>query len=158
MDDVIVARALHVLAVVVWIGGVSMVTTVVFPAIRRGDLGSDRLRAFQAFEHRFIRQARAAVILVGLTGFYMLARLHLWERFRIPAFWWMHAMVCLWLIFAFILFIGEPLVLHRHIRDWATAKPDRTFAWLHRVHGVLLLLSLVTVFGAVAGSHGWFPF
>jgi hypothetical protein len=70
----------------------------------------------------------------------------------------MHAMVCLWLIFAFILFIGEPLILHRHLRDWAITKPDRTFAWLHRAHGALLLLSLVTVFGAVAGSHGWFPF
>ena len=34
MNDVIIARALHVLAVVIWIGGVSMATTVALPAVR----------------------------------------------------------------------------------------------------------------------------
>ncbi|HEX3521654.1 MAG TPA: hypothetical protein VHT52_06155 [Stellaceae bacterium] len=29
MDDIVIARALHVLAVVIWIGGVGMVTMVV---------------------------------------------------------------------------------------------------------------------------------
>jgi hypothetical protein len=47
MDDVIIA-SLHVLAVVIWIGGVMMVTTVVLPAVRRGDLGTDRLIVFHA--------------------------------------------------------------------------------------------------------------
>ena len=35
MNDVIIARALRILAVVIWSGGVSMVTTVALPAIRR---------------------------------------------------------------------------------------------------------------------------
>ena len=37
----------------------------------------------------------------------------------------------------------------------ATEHPERTFAVLHRAHWVLLGLGLLTVFGAVAGSHGW---
>ncbi len=41
-----------------------MVTTVVLPAV---GLGEDRMRAFQAIEHRFVCQARTAVTLVGLT-------------------------------------------------------------------------------------------
>ena len=48
MDDVATARALHVLAVVIWIGGVAMVTTVVLPAVRHGDIGPNRLQAFEA--------------------------------------------------------------------------------------------------------------
>ena len=116
MDDIIVARALHVLAVVTWIGGVAMATTVVIPAVRRGDLGADRLKAFQAIEHRFVWQARMAVVIVGLTGLYMLWRLDLWDRFHAASFWWMHAMVCLWLLFAFVLFVAEPLILHRRFR------------------------------------------
>lgn len=155
MDDVVLARALHVLAVVIWIGGVSMATTVALPAIRRGDLGSDKLQAFQAIEHRFVWQARAAIIVVGLTGFYMVWRLDLWDRFRTAAFWWMHAMVCLWLLFAFVLFIAEPFILKRRFRGWATARPEAAFAWLHRAHGVLLVVSALTILGAVAGSHGW---
>ena len=35
MDGLVFARALHVLAVVVWIGGVSIVSTALLPAIRR---------------------------------------------------------------------------------------------------------------------------
>lgn len=156
MDDVVIARALHVLAVVIWIGGVSMATTVVLPAVRRGDLGgADRLRAFQAIENRFVWQARAAVVIVGLTGFYMSARLDLWERFKSAQFWWMHAMVGVWLLFAFVLFVAEPWILRRRFDKWATAAPEAAFAWLHRAHVVLLGLSLITIVGAVAGSQGW---
>lgn len=155
MDDVIAARALHVLAVVIWIGGVSMATLVVLPAIRRGALGQDRLQAFQAIEHRFAWQARAAIIVVGLTGFYMTWRLDLWNRFRNISFWWMHAMVCLWLLFTFVLFVAEPFILKRHFSRWATERPEVAFAWLHRAHGVLLALSVLTILGAVAGSQGW---
>ena len=63
-------------------------------------------------------------------------------------------MVCLWLSFAFVLFIAEPLILHRHFRRWATAQPEVAFAWLHRAHWLLLVLSVVTILGAVAGSQG----
>ncbi len=132
-----------------------MVTTVALPAVRRGDLGPDRLRAFQAIEHRFAWQARAAILLVGLTGFYMTWRLDLWDRFRTAAFWWMHAMVCVWLLFAFVLFIAEPLVLKRHFPSWAMARPGVAFAWLHRAHWLLLVFAVITILGAVAGSHGW---
>jgi uncharacterized membrane protein len=68
MDDVVIARGLHVLAVVIWIGGVAMATTVVLPAVRRGDLGADRRKDFEAIERRFVWQARTAVIVVGLTN------------------------------------------------------------------------------------------
>ncbi|MCM8730359.1 hypothetical protein ACFO8O_05180 [Hephaestia sp. GCM10023244] len=155
MDDLALARALHVLAVVVWIGGVAMATSVAIPGVRRGDFGSDRLRAFHAIEHRFVWQARSAVLLVGATGLYMVARLDLWDRFRSLDFWWMHAMVCVWAIFAFVLFIGEPLILHRRLPRWVAQDPETAFTRLHRAHVVLLTLGLITVFGAVAGSHGW---
>lgn len=155
MNDVILARALHVVAVVVWIGGLSFATTVLLPAIRRGDLGADRLKAFRAAEHRFAWQTRVAILVVGASGFYMAARLDLWERFRSAEFWWMHAMVAVWLAFALILFVAEPLVLPRRTEEWAATRPDHFFTWLHRAHWVLWAASLVTIFGAVAGSQGW---
>ncbi|MDQ2765186.1 MAG: hypothetical protein M3Y22_17430 [Pseudomonadota bacterium] len=155
MNDVIAARALHVLAVVIWIGGVAMATTVVLPAVRRHDLGPTPVEAFQAIEGRFVWQARTAIIVVGLTGFYMTARLDLWSRFQSAEFWWMHAMVFVWLLFASVLFVAEPLILHRRFHNHATVASDPAFARLHRAHWILLVLSLVTIFGAVAGSQGW---
>jgi uncharacterized membrane protein len=154
MDDVVTARALHVLGVVIWIGGVAMVTMVLLPAVRRGDLGPNRLQVFEAIERRFAWHARLATLIVGLTGFYMTQRLDLWDRFRSGGFWWMHAMVCLWLLFTFLLFVAEPLVLHRRFHARALAAPDAAFALLHRAHWLLLALSVITILGAVAGSQG----
>jgi uncharacterized membrane protein len=153
MDGVAITRALHVLGLVIWIGGLTMVTTVVLPAVRRGDFGPDRLRAFQAVEQRFVWQARTTVTVVGLTGFYMAAHLDLWERFRSAQFWWMHAMVGVWLLFTFVLFVAEPLILHRRFRNWATVAPEVAFMWMHRAHWLLLALSFVTILGAVMGSQ-----
>jgi uncharacterized membrane protein len=156
MNDVILARALHVLGVVIWIGGVAMATMVVLPAVRRGDLGPDRMRSFQAIEHRFIRIARTAVLVVGLTGLYMILRLDIGDRFQMAAtYWWMYAMVIMWLMFAFVLFAGEPFILHRFFPRWVREQPEAAFAALHRVHWALLVLSVITILGAVAGVHGW---
>lgn len=54
MNELAIARALHVIGVVIWIGGVSMATTAALPALRCGVFGADRLAAFQAFERRFV--------------------------------------------------------------------------------------------------------
>jgi uncharacterized membrane protein len=155
MKDAVVARALHMVAVVIWIGGLAMVTTVLLPAIRKGDFGAGRLAAFRAVEHRFVWQARAAIIIVGLSGLYMIGRQDMWDRFRSAQFWWMHAMVGLWVLFVFVLFVAEPLIAHRFFDRWAAAAPQTAFAWLHRMHVVLLVLSLTVIFGAIAGTWGW---
>jgi len=154
MDNVVIALALHILAVVIWIGGVAMVTMVVLPAVRRGDVGPSRVQVFEAIEQRFAWYARIATVIVALTGFYMTDRLDLWDRFRLAGFWWMHAMVCLWLLFTFVLFVAEPLFLHRWFHARASAAPDAAFALLQRAHWLLLVLSLITILGAVAGSRG----
>lgn len=158
MDDVTLARALHVLAVVLWIGGVGFVTTVLLPAIRYLKACDERLSLFDTFERRFARQARITTVLTGLTGFYMLVRLDLWDRFREASFWWMHAMVLVWLLFTLMLFVLEPAFLHRWLLARARAVPGATFALVEWLHRVLLALSIVTVFGAVVGSHGFLFF
>ena len=53
MDDVTLARAIHVLAVVLWIGGVALVTTVLLPAVRRLKSPEERIASFKSVEQRF---------------------------------------------------------------------------------------------------------
>ncbi len=158
MDDIAIARALHVAGVVVWMGGVTMATTVFLPALRRGEFGDDWPAAFHAVESRFIWIARAMALLVGATGFYIVERLNLWPRFASADYWWMHAMLGLWLLFMGVLFVFEPLVLRRRFHSWARAEPREAFAWLQWGHTLLLTLALVTIVGAVAGAHGYSPF
>ena len=155
MDQLAIARALHVLAVVLWIGGVGFVTTVLLPAVRRLKTPAERVAFFDAIERRFAWQARATTLLAGLTGFYMTTRLDLWSRFQSAAYWWMHAMIAVWLLFTIMLFVAEPLVLHRWFQKRAMSDPEGTIALIERMHRVLLAVSLITVLGAVAGSHGW---
>ncbi|MBK5940985.1 hypothetical protein [Halochromatium roseum] len=77
-----------------------------------------------------------------------------WERFTQLSFWWMHAMVLVWVLFTLMLFVLEPLVLWKLFLRHAAKHPRRVFGWMERMHWLLLTLSLVTVAGAVAGSHG----
>jgi len=72
INDFAVARALHVLALVHWIGGVAMVTTIVLPRARALANAHAALAAFDAFEAPFATQARFSILLAGLSGFYML--------------------------------------------------------------------------------------
>jgi uncharacterized membrane protein len=67
MDDVTIARALHVVSVILWIGGVGFVTTVLLPSVRRLKAPHERMRFFDAVERRFAWQARIWTVLVGLT-------------------------------------------------------------------------------------------
>lgn len=157
MDDVAIARALHVLSVVLWIGGVAFVTTVLLPTLRRRP-AEERLDAFDALERRFSHQARITTLLAGASGFYMVARLDLWDRFRGGAFWWMHAMLVVWALFTAMLFFAEPLFLHRWLAARARRAPASTFRLVEWLHWFLLGLSLITILGAVAGSHGLFLF
>ena len=154
MDDIILARAVHVLAVLVWIGGVAFVTLVVMPSVRAANPPAERLAAFHRLEGRFAAQARIWVLMAGLSGFWMVYRAQMWDRFFDLRFWWMHAMVAVWLIFMLMLFVIEPLFLHR--RMIASLDPARLFARMERMHRILLAASIVAVIGAVGGSHGLF--
>jgi uncharacterized membrane protein len=154
MENWAVARALHVIGVVFWIGGVAMVTTVVLPSIARLAAEEKALVFFERIEHGFARQARWSTALVGISGFYLVAALDLWHRFGQVRYWWMAAMVALWAIFTLLLFVLEPLFLHRWFEARARRDPRGTLRLVSRLHRVLLALSLVTIAGAVAGSHG----
>lgn len=151
MDDLRVARLLHLLAIVVWFGGVAFVTLVVLPRARA--LGVAEGRAlFEAMEAAFSAIARWAVTVAGLSGLWLLWRLDLWYRFATAEFWWMHAMAGLWLVFALVLFVLEPLWLHRAFHRWAE-RDGRALDWAFHLHLLLLLAGAITIAGAVTGSH-----
>jgi uncharacterized membrane protein len=154
MPDLVAARVLHILGVVLWIGGVAFVTLVMLPAAARSPDPARGVEAFEALEGRFALQARLWTLLTGLSGFYIAWRLGLWPRFAQPQFWWMHAMVVVWLVFTVVLFVLEPLFLHRWFSKRARRDPAGALRLMRRLHRVLLIASLITLAGAMAGSHG----
>jgi hypothetical protein len=63
-------------------------------------------------------------------------------------------LVAVWLLFTAMLFVVEPLVLHRWLLAQSKLNPEATFKAVEWLHRILLFISLVTVLGAVMGSHG----
>jgi len=154
MPDAEIARVVHVLAVVLWIGGVGFVTLALLPFARAHGSAAEGVRLFEAMERRFAGQARVWVLLAGASGLWMTERYGLWPRFLDPDAWWMAAMVGLWALFALMLFVAEPLFLDRWFARRAAADARATLRLILILHGVLLTLSLATVAGAVRGVHG----
>ncbi|MGA2794766.1 MAG: hypothetical protein ABSE69_14800, partial [Roseiarcus sp.] len=89
IDDIALARALHVLAVVHWIGGLAFVTLIVLPLAGSRADAAEGLGLFEAVERRFAAQVRVSIPLAGAAGLWMTYRMDLWERFADPRFWWM---------------------------------------------------------------------
>jgi len=155
IDWLSVARAVHVLAIVHWIGGLVFVTLVILPSLLEIE-ASRRLALFDALERRFATQARVSTLLAGLSGFYLLYSYGHWERLADLRFWWLNAMIGLWAIFIIMLFVAEPLFLHAWFNARARRDPDGAFRVALRGHRILSVLAAVTVVGTVGGAHGLF--
>lgn len=155
MDLHVLARVIHVLALVHWIGGVAMVTLVILPQMRHLP-AADRIATFERIEGRFGTQAKIATLAAVLSGLWMLWLTDGWSLFLIPSFWWLHLMVAVWAIFTLVLFVLEPLFLHRWFHARATRDPEGTFRLVQWLHRILLALSALAIAGAVQGAHGGF--
>jgi uncharacterized membrane protein len=155
-DDFTLARAIHVLALVHWIGGLSAVTTIVLPRVRALPT-KDAVAAFEAFERPFAQQVRVSIFLVGLSGVYMIVKLDGWDRFGQVSFWWLDLMVVVWALFALMVYVLEPLVIHHLFHDFALRQKHRAFALAARLHLVALCVSAFAIIAGVLGANGSLP-
>lgn len=156
MNDLTLARAIHILSVVIWMGGVTFVTLVLIPTLRRSSFQMDQLSIFNTIENRFASIARIMVLLAGISGFYMTYKLDAWDRFTQAQFFWMHAMVFVWCLFFLALFVIEPFILKNHSRMVKDGHNITNLKKTQIVHSIILVLSLITIVVSVLGAHGFF--
>ncbi len=140
-----VLLAIHVLGVVWWVGGVAMVTATLLPIFNRLP-AAERIERIRQLEGRFANQARVAVLVVGITGFWMYALL----PGEITHTWWVGLMMLVWVLFTMMLFVAEPL--HLPAKLGLIHSPRKFLV----VHAVLLVLALAAVFSGVIGARGGF--
>ena len=156
MDTLTLARAIHVLSVVIWMGGVTFVTIVLIPTLRKSSFKQDQLSIFNSIENQFASIARWMVLLAGLSGLYMTYKLDAWSRFAEYNYFWMHAMVFVWLLFFLALFVIEPFLLRDHGRMVKSGNSIGSLKKTQIVHSIILVLSLITIAVSVMGAHGYF--
>lgn len=154
IDYLALAQAVHVLALVHWIGGVAVVTTIVLPNARKIPDPAQAIAVFESVERRFASQVRISILLVGLSGLYMLHALNAWHWFEYLSFWWLDLMVAVWTIFAIMVFVLEPLLIHKTFHRYALRNTNRAFALATRLHAIALAISAIAIAAGVLGMQG----
>lgn len=153
-----VVRAVHVLAVFYWMGGIVFVTLILQPAIRRYAPPRERRKLYKAMHDPFGETIRWAILLVGLTGYYLLDHSDMWWLFRDPHYWYLHAMVLVWCVEAFFRFAYGPFYMHIKNERMSQSDPEKVFDGIVFRHRLVTALALPTMFAAVMGAHGYLPF
>ena len=70
-----IGRILHIPGVVIWIGGLTIVTTVILPAVKKFKAAEERIEFFEMVESKFSVIAKIASLVTRLSGFYMISKL-----------------------------------------------------------------------------------
>ena len=145
--------AIHVLAVVIWIGGVAFVTIIIFPMIMRMEGSSEKMMLFQGIEHRFEKIAKISVAVVGLTGGWMLQLTGGWKTLFSAGGIGPTLMVSVWTFYVLVL-LFEPRLFKAISRGETQQKTSRVFFRLTVFHWVVLVLSLLVIGVGVWSDHG----
>ncbi len=142
---------IHVISVVLWIGGVAFVTMVMFPIIMRTAGSIEKAIMFQGVEHRFARLAKIYSITAGITGLFLLYRMGMSFLLtgRGIGIW---VMIVAWTTYVLILFIFEPIIFKTLFSKDMDAS--RVFFRLQVFHWFLLILSLIAVGAGIWTGHG----
>ncbi|OGP92416.1 MAG: hypothetical protein A2157_08045 [Deltaproteobacteria bacterium RBG_16_47_11] len=145
--------AIHVLGVVIWIGGVAFVTMIVFPMIMRGEGSLETILFFQGVEHRFAKIAKLCVLIVGLTGTWLLYLTGEWSLLFRRSGIAPSLMLIVWTFYLLVL-LFEAKLFKVIFRGEAQQDTARVFFRLSVFHWVVLGLSLLAVAVGVLAGHG----
>jgi hypothetical protein len=142
----VVALIIHVISIIVWIGGVAFVTMVTFPMIQRGSSSLEQVMMFQGTEHRFGKIAKTMVILAGLSGLYLI-------KVKGMSFgvWFM---IILWAVYASLLFGLEKMIFKKLFgKPSEQIDTKKIFALLQGFHWIVLTLSFLAVAAGIWTAH-----
>ena len=144
--EIVIATMLHIMSVVVWIGGVTFVTLITFPMILRMDKSLEMVMMFQGTEHRFVKIAKVMVILAGLSGFYLLYEKGLSTAVII--------MIVIWSVYASLIFGLEKILFAKLFGNPEDQKDmKQVFKILQTFHWVVLALSFIAIGAGVYEAH-----
>jgi hypothetical protein len=143
----VIALIIHILSVVIWIGGVAFVTMVTFPMILRVDKSLEQVMMFQGVEHRFSKIAKIMVILAGLSGLYLI-----YEKGLSFGVW---IMIFVWTFYASLLFGLEKLIFKKLFSGPTGEQPDtkKIFNLLQGFHWFVLALSFLAIAAGIYEGH-----
>jgi len=144
--------ALHVITIVLWIGGVAFVTMIIFPLLLKMEDGLEKVMMFQRVENTFARHARYYAWTTAITGSILLyvtgQHTQLFTRSTVGV----SIMIVVWTVYILVLTF-EKKIFGIVFKD-KNLDASRIFLRLSVFHWIVLGLSLTAVFAGVWTGHG----
>lgn len=149
---------IHVITVILWIGGLGFITIIVFPIMLSTKDALAKVLMFQRIEHRFAPLARAYNLITGATGVLMVISMN-WQRILFTrAGAPLLIMALIWVMWFVMLFGLEPIIVRRMLdrmsRGGEKMEIETIFARMNRMHWILFIISLVAVTSGAVFAHG----
>lgn len=154
----VLMHIIHLLTVILWIGGLTFVTMIVLPMAIKTPDALQKVLLFQRVEHRFAKIARFYNLLTGVSGFVMLFMTGwhraLFTRAGIP----LTVMTLVWVFWFVMLFGLEPVIIRKMLDNMAKGGTkmdiDAVFIRLNRLHYFMVAISLAASAAGALVAHG----
>ena len=143
---------IHVICVIVWIGGVTFVTTVVFPMMYRTEGSLEKALLFQGVEHRFVAMVKWLIAIVGVTGFYLLYAKYGFGILLMRQGIGVMIMLVAWAFYTTVL-LSERKLFARIFADPEKIDMNKALRMINVMHWVLLTVSYSAVAAGVWFGH-----
>jgi len=143
---------IHVLSVVIWIGGVAFVTAIVFPVLQHMEDSMAKVSFFIGFERRFQLLAKILVILVGVTGIFLFLERGAFASLTREETVLLGYKFFIWLFYLVLLFGAEKRLMAALVSPKTTL--ERAFKRMSVFHWVALILSLIAVVAGIRLVRG----
>lgn len=143
---------LHVLSVVIWIGGVAFVTSIIFPVLARMEDSMAKVTFFMGFEKRFQLLAKVLVVIVGATGFILFLHRGGVVSLTTEETILLGYKSLVWLIYFALLFGAEKRLMATLVSP--NTPVEKAFKRLMIFHWVVLVLSLLAIISGIRIVRG----
>lgn len=143
---------IHVIGVIVWIGGVTFVTTVIFPMMYRTEGSLEKALLFQRVEHRFVAMVKWLIAIVGITGFIIL-----FHKYGLGILAHLRGLGILTMLFAWSFYttvlLSERKIFAKIFADPEKIDMDKALRMINGMHWALLTVSYAAVAAGVWFAH-----
>jgi len=143
---------IHVICVIIWIGGVAFVTMVIFPMVYRTEGSLEKALLFQGVEHRFAGMVKWLIALVGATGFWLLSAKYGFFILREPRGFGVLIMLFAWTLYTAVL-LFERTLFGKLFADPEKIDMNKALRMINVMHWFLLVISFSAVAGGVWFGH-----
>lgn len=144
---------IHVICVIVWIGGVTFVTTVIFPMMYMTEGSLEKALMFQRVEHRFSGMVKWMVGIVGITGLWMLYAKYGFGILTQARGIGVVVMIFAWAFYTTVL-LSERKIFGKIFADPEKIDMDQALKLINIMHWFLLVISYSAVAGGVWFAQG----